>query len=80
MFRSFAYLDQEALANYSLQLGMSPGFRVKTVDGSLGASVAGLSANVSVAAESTSPDSNAILVYDAFEKKLGGYELCHALR
>lgn len=74
MFRSFVYLDQEALANYSLQLGMSPGFRVKTVDGSLGASVAGLSANVSVAAESSSPGINPIRAYDEFEKKLGDCE------
>lgn len=49
MFRSFIYLDQDALARYSSQLGMPTGLRVKSVDGSVNASMGAVSANVSVA-------------------------------
>lgn len=70
MFRSFIYLDQDALARYSSQLGMPTGLRVKSVDGSVNASMGAVSANVSVAAEGVPPEVDPIRVFDRFEAKL----------
>lgn len=74
MFRSFIYLDQDALARYSSQLGMSTGLRVRAVDGAFGASVGTLNASVSVSAESPATDSNSIRLYGEFEKRLAEHE------
>ena len=74
MFRSFIYLDQDALARYSSQLGMSAGIKVKSVDGSVSASMGPVNTNVSVAAERLVPDSDQIQVFDEFEAKLAGRE------
>lgn len=74
MFRSFIYLDQDALARYSVHLGMSTGFRVKSVDGSVSASMGAVNANVSVAAERSYSDSDPIRAFDEFEAKLAEHE------
>lgn len=74
MFRSFIYLDQDALARYSLQLGMTTALRVKSVDGSVNASMGAINANVSVAAERLVPDSDPIRIFNEFEAKLAEHK------
>lgn len=70
MFRSFIYLDQDALSRYASHLGLSPNLRVKELDGSVGASLGRVNANVSVSAENSSSDSEPARAYEAFERKL----------
>lgn len=74
MFRSFIYLDQDALTRYSMQMDMPNGLRVKSIDGSVGASIGTVNANVSVAAERLAIDAGPIRVFDEFEAKLAGRE------